>query len=547
MDGDESYQEEEEEEEVNKQLAIKEELEPSLLCTEKEDEDPDDFETVIVPGQADDLDTSDPGDFKLNVPQDSAHESGQCQLNLLAVCGPLSEATGACYPTYSEEGSHGQGYFSAGGRYQPVNLKLEGAFSSTAPPPRRSARCAASYRIPTFVYDTGPAGDRQRAKCPSHNAEESVAPSRKKSRTLYSIDQLQELERLFVEDHYPDSEKRRDIANVIGVTPQRIMVWFQNRRAKWRKVERCMKSGKKPVSSNRMFHSDNTVIAASSSAAFSNPEAISINVTSAHPTYATIPAIRNGLSLVPGSLLQGSQHYDVISQHNPCGLNSSNSGLESPAEKCLPSSQEYPPTFPSPPPLRRVGLPMAMTFNPSSHMVPLMLDTPNSTCTPPPSEGDLIAYNIQESPNYSLGTSMRFGAQYYHQSNQLGHFQMPQYPRLPVHSLTPTSPEDNPFVTMAGSNANLLTYGSTGTFLQGRNGGHILLQPGPGGLAFHAPPWNDMYIQSAPFQCQRPPMGGTCNPPDQMHFSQPAPLTLQQPKNAPVAPASSETENTDCK
>lgn len=37
-------------------------------------------------------------------------------------------------------------------------------------------------------------------------------------------DQLEELEKIFQEDHYPDSDKRREIAQTVGVTPQRIMV-----------------------------------------------------------------------------------------------------------------------------------------------------------------------------------------------------------------------------------------------------------------------------------------------------------------------------------
>ncbi|XP_062385782.1 uncharacterized protein LOC134072915 [Sardina pilchardus] len=73
-----------------------------------------------------------------------------------------------------------------------------------------------------------------------------LAPApKKKTRTLYSADQLQELERLFQDDHYPDGDRRREIAASVGVTPQRIMVWFQNRRAKWRKT------GKGPLKTHK--------------------------------------------------------------------------------------------------------------------------------------------------------------------------------------------------------------------------------------------------------------------------------------------------------
>ncbi|NWW63305.1 NOBOX protein, partial [Ifrita kowaldi] len=76
-------------------------------------------------------------------------------------------------------------------------------------------------------------------------------PVKKKPRTFYSTEQLEELEKMFQEDHYPDNEKRREIAAVVGVTPQRILVWFQNRRAKWRKLEKLRMKGnrKYPTSS----------------------------------------------------------------------------------------------------------------------------------------------------------------------------------------------------------------------------------------------------------------------------------------------------------
>ncbi|NWW37451.1 NOBOX protein, partial [Panurus biarmicus] len=76
-------------------------------------------------------------------------------------------------------------------------------------------------------------------------------PIKKKPRTFYSAEQLEKLEKMFQEDHYPDNEKRREIAAVVGVTPQRILVWFQNRRAKWRKLQKLsIKANRKyPASS----------------------------------------------------------------------------------------------------------------------------------------------------------------------------------------------------------------------------------------------------------------------------------------------------------
>lgn len=38
------------------------------------------------------------------------------------------------------------------------------------------------------------------------------------------VGQLEELERMFQDDHYPDADKRKEIAISVGVTPQRVMV-----------------------------------------------------------------------------------------------------------------------------------------------------------------------------------------------------------------------------------------------------------------------------------------------------------------------------------
>ncbi|KAM6168191.1 homeobox protein NOBOX [Erethizon dorsatum] len=351
----------------------------------------------------------------------------------------------------------------------------------------------------------------------SQNTEQKKGPPeatcqvRKKTRTLYRSDQLEELERVFQEDHYPDSDKRQEIAQTVGVNPQRIMVkggwlssqqgwpraspwalsrgrehaalqttwelrqvWFQNRRAKWRKLEKL----------NGKEKQDNCAAPASTqgSSTAEPPPAVPMDPEPGtfplEPPLDTFPEppmlLTSDQTLAPTQQTEGAKRVAVT-----------------------------PPLF-SPPPLQRSNLPFPLGPVHTSQLMPLLMDAPVShrshkdgpcgtwgtSITPPPTFSYLEDLESQDyQPNHQFSQAP---------PTQLFQAPQPQLPYLPPlpfpmpGSLSFPPPEDTLFSFPCGSAG-----GTSQSYCPGPPSGQILLQSPAGNMG--TVPWSDPYLPELPF------------------------------------------------